>query len=67
LKWDGEKMKFTNIGANEELRIVSKDSFRVEDGHPHFEREYITSNAQATAAEYIRHTYRDGWALPAMP
>ena len=67
LKWDGPNMKFTNIGANEELRVVSKDSFWVKDGHPHFDREYVTLNAQSSVSEYIKHAYRDGWSLPAMP
>lgn len=67
LKWDGPDMKFTNIGANEELRVVSKDRFWVKDGHPNFDREYVTLNAQSSVTEYIKHAYRDGWSLPAMP
>lgn len=67
LEWDGENMQFTNIGENEEFKVVSKDKFHVKDGHPTFEREYVTFNALESAKQYIKHNYRDGWNLPAMP
>ena len=67
LKWDGENMKFTNISETDELKIITSDDFKVIDGHPTFSRKYETFNALASADEYIRHTYRDGWNLPAMP
>ncbi len=67
LNWDGSNMKFTNISPSEELRIISKNEFNIVDGHPHLDVKYATFNAQAAAAEYIKHTYRDGWTLPAMP
>jgi len=64
LEWDGEQMTFTNIGAPDEIRVVSKDEFKVIEGHPHFNTEYVTLNAREAASEYIRHTYRTGWSLP---
>ncbi len=67
LAWDAGKMQFTNISQNEELRIVTSDEFRVIDGHPHFNTQYAKYNSLETAGEYIRHTYREGWNLPAMP
>lgn len=67
LEWDGEKMQFTNISENEELKIMVSDDFRVIDGHPHFDKQYATFNALERANEYIKHTYRDGWTLPSMP
>ncbi|TSA36429.1 MAG: gfo/Idh/MocA family oxidoreductase [Porphyromonadaceae bacterium] len=67
LKWDAENMKFTNISATEELKIVTADEFKVIDGHPNFNTQYAKFNALECAGEYIRHTYRDGWNLPAMP
>ena len=68
LLWDGENMKFTNIGADETVRFLLKDGFVIEDGHPSFNKTYTEpANAQALAAELIKHTYRDGWSLPAMP
>jgi hypothetical protein len=67
LKWDGENMKFTNISQTEELKIMITDDFKVVDGHPTFDKKFDTFNALTTANEYIRHTYREGWNLPAMP
>ena len=68
LLWDGQNMKFTNIGANEEISIIIKDGFTVKDGHPSFDKPRTPKqNAQAFAAELINHKYRDGWSLPAMP
>lgn len=64
LKWDGENMKFTNIGENELLKIVKSDKFDIIDGHPHFDTQYTDPiNASAFADELIKHTYREGWTL----
>jgi hypothetical protein len=68
LKWDGENMKFTNIGENEQLRIMIEDGFSVKDGHPTFNKTYTDPiNAKQFAEEMIKHNYRAGWALPNMP
>jgi predicted dehydrogenase len=67
LIWDAEKMRFTNISASEELNIVTSDEFKVIDGHPHFNTQYARFNALEAANGYIKHSYRDGWNLPAMP
>jgi hypothetical protein len=67
LEWDGVNMEFTNISASEELKIVKVDEFKVVDGHPTFNKQYDTFNALASAGEYIKHTYRQGWSLPEMP
>jgi hypothetical protein len=68
LEWDGEKMEFTNIGANEEIRTVIKDGFKIHDGHPTFDKDWTEPmNALAYSKELIKHTYRDGWSLPDMP
>ena len=66
LNWDGDNMRFTNISASEELKVVSSDVFNVIDGHPTFDRRFTSFNALEAATEYIKHTYRDGWSLPAM-
>jgi hypothetical protein len=64
LEWDGQNMQFTNIGENENLRIVTSDKFDVIDGHPHFDTQYTDPmNARAFAGELIKHTYRKGWTL----
>lgn len=67
LKWDGGNMRFINISPTEELKIMITDEFKVTDGNPTFNKIYDTVNALTSANEYIRHTYRDGWNLPAMP
>lgn len=68
LEWDGENMRFTNIGANEEIRTVIKDGFKIHDGHPTFDKDWTDPvNAIAYSQELIKHTYREGWTLPDMP
>lgn len=68
LKWDGENMRFTNIGDDETIKTVIKDGFTIHNGHPSFNKTWTDPvNAQAFAQELINHTYRDGWKLPAMP
>ncbi|MBN1131757.1 MAG: Gfo/Idh/MocA family oxidoreductase [Bacteroidales bacterium] len=63
LEWDGEAMKITNIGENEEVSIVKSDTFTVESGHSHFDTKHETIPAKPFAEEMIKHTYREGWKL----
>lgn len=63
LLWDGENMRFTNIGDNDQIRVVQTDRFEIIDGHPHFDTRHQTMNAKAAAEEYIRRTYRAGWTM----
>lgn len=63
LLWDGENMRFSNIGENDQIRVVQSDKFEVIDGHPHFDTRHETMNAKQAAEEYIRHTYREGWNM----
>ena len=68
LDWDGENMRFTNIGDDETIRTVIRDGFKIVDGHPTFNKDWTDAvNANAFAQELIKHTYRDGWSLPNMP
>ena len=68
LEWDGENMRFTNIGDNEEIKTVIKDGFKIHNGHPTFDKTWTDPvNAREFAAELIKHNYRDGWKLPDMP
>ena len=68
LDWDGENMCFTNIGDNETLRICVKDGFMITNGHPSFAKTWTDPlNAKEFAAELVKHQYREGWSLPAMP
>ncbi|MDR0962522.1 MAG: Gfo/Idh/MocA family oxidoreductase [Mediterranea sp.] len=68
LQWDGVNMQFTNIGENETIRTVVKDGFKIHDGHPTFDKTWTDPvNAREFAAELVKHHYRQGWQLPAMP
>lgn len=68
LEWDGENMQFTNIPQNAVVRSVIKDGFTIKDGHPTFDKTFTDPvDANQFAQELIRHNYRQGWALPAMP
>lgn len=63
LEWDGQSMRFTNIGDNDEIRVVTSDKFQIIDGHPHFDTKHATMNAKQAAEEYIKHTYTEGWGF----
>jgi hypothetical protein len=67
LEWNGEKMEFTNIADNDEVRLTVSDNFTIIDGDPKFDRPNITINAKKFASEMIKHTYRTGFTLPDMP
>ena len=63
LEWDSKNMEITNIGSNEELKIVTSDKFTVVEGDPKFNTQYTTINAKNAAEKYIKHNYRKGWKL----
>ena len=67
LEWNGEKMEFTNIGAEDKVRLTISDNFTIIDGDPKFDRPNLTLNAKEFAAEMVKHTYRKGYSLPDMP
>lgn len=67
LLWDGENMRFTNIGDNDKIQIVTVDNFSVEGGNPTFDRQFADFNAKQMAEEWIKHTYENGFSLPDMP
>jgi len=68
LDWDGNKMEFTNIPANAQIRIMEKDGFSIKDGHPTFQNTYTDPvNAREFAAHLIKRQYREGYVLPDMP
>jgi hypothetical protein len=66
LKWDGENMRFTNISDSDTFNS-DVETFSVVNGHPTFDKKKTEFNAKKFVAELIRHTYREGWSLPAMP
>lgn len=58
-------MRFTNIPDDAMIKTVIKDGFHINDGHPTFDKTWTNPvNAQQFAQELIKHTYRDGMALP---
>ena len=61
LLWDGENMRFKNIGSSDYIRVLSQNDFEVLDGDPKFKKKYDTLPALEMAEEWIRHTYRRGW------
>lgn len=61
LFWDGKNMQFTNIGYDDQIKVLTRDRFEVVNGDPKFDRNYATLPAAQMAEEWIRHTYRDGW------
>ena len=68
LEWDGEKMEFTNIPENATIKSVIHDGFTIKDGHPTFKKQWTEPvNAREFAQGLIKHEYREGYALPAMP
>jgi len=67
LEWNGEKMEFTNVTDSDKFNMVVSDDFSIKDGHPTFNQSKIDIDAKPFAQELIKHTYRDGWKLPAMP
>jgi hypothetical protein len=68
LEWDGANMQFTNISDSDTIEIIEKDGFRIEAGHPTFDKKMTPpQSAKAFAQELIKHTYKNGYSLPAMP
>jgi len=67
LEWNGEKMEFTNIGADDSVRLTISDNFTIVDGDPKFNRPDVKMNAKDFAADMVKHTYRKGFTLPDMP
>jgi predicted dehydrogenase len=67
LLWDGQNMRFTNIGDDEKIRLLIRDGFTLNDGHPTFNKKMSDPlNARAFAESMIKHNYRSGWKLPDM-
>lgn len=68
LEWNGENMRFSNIGEHETIKTVIKDGFEIHDGHPTFNKLWTDPiNAIEFTNELINHPYRKSWTLPDMP
>jgi predicted dehydrogenase len=55
LLWNGEEMRITNLADSEVIKVTN--------GIPKEEPRTLTINAIEAATEYVKHNYRDGWAL----
>ncbi|MDL2222008.1 Gfo/Idh/MocA family oxidoreductase [Parabacteroides sp. OttesenSCG-928-N08] len=68
LLWDGPNMQFLNITDNDQIRLRISDGFSIKDGHPSFNPVVEDPiSAKQFAQELIKHNYREGWNLAAMP
>jgi hypothetical protein len=63
LKWDGEKMEFTNINAEETIGIPKTIILNNENGNPRYKKEFVEVNALEYAKNLIKRTPRKGWEL----
>ncbi|MCK3684219.1 Gfo/Idh/MocA family oxidoreductase [Maribellus sp. YY47] len=66
LLWDAENMKVTNIAPDETLRTTELFPFTSDVVTQSVESEskkMVKWNAQEMCAEWIKHTYRNGWSL----
>lgn len=63
LKWDGENMKFTNIGPEEKIGIPKTVTINNENGNPRFKKEWMEVNALEFANNLINRERRKGWEL----
>jgi hypothetical protein len=61
LLWDGKNMRFTNIGYDDKIKVLTKERFEVINGDPKFTKDFATLPAAQMAEEWIRHNYREGW------
>jgi hypothetical protein len=61
LEWDGEAMKFKNIGPSEEINLINSHIYKKVNKQPQFQTDRKKVNALEFASELIRHKYNDGW------
>lgn len=61
LFWDHERMKFSNIGNDDRIRLIELDEFSLEKGEPEINRQFTDLPALITVDEWIRPSYRQGW------
>jgi hypothetical protein len=61
-------VQFTNIGDDEKIELMISEGFTIKEDHPSFNAKMSDPiNAKEFASELIKHNYRTGWNLPAMP
>ena len=63
LQWDGENMKFTNIGAEEKIRVPKSVKLDESRNSSRYKSEYEVIDALAFAESLIDLKPRSGWEL----
>ena len=65
LEWDGENMRFTNIGEHETIKTCIKDGFTIHNGHPSFNKTWTepVNAIQLRRSLSSTPTARDGSCL----
>jgi hypothetical protein len=63
LRWDGPNMKFTNIGADEKIRVPKSVKLDEERNLSRYKSEYEIINALEFAESLINLKPRNGWEL----
>jgi len=68
LKWDGERMRFTNIAADAKLHVSNAIAFEIHDGHPSFDSaDKVLVDANEYAARLIKPVYQTVYKIPEQP
>jgi hypothetical protein len=63
LSWDGENMKFTNIGTDEQIRVPKSVKLDESRNSSRYKSEYEVINALDFAESLINLKPRNGWEL----
>lgn len=63
LKWDGANMKFTNINADDKIRIAKTIKLNNENGNPRYKKDWKEVDALEYAKSLIKREPRPGWEL----
>ena len=66
LKWDGENMKVTNIGADEKIKTAKLFPYTsdiISRQVDNQSRKWEEQNALEMCNEWIKHEYKNGWTL----
>jgi len=67
LLWDGPNMQFTNISDDDTIPWQGPEGVVVGEANANARQQRKVRYAKPFSQELIKHTYRAGWSLPAMP
>jgi predicted dehydrogenase len=62
LRWDGQEMNITNIGADEKVKIADLKTKKNKSAMD-YKKEWVELPALEMSKEWVKHTYREGWKL----